>query len=150
MKKYSYYNWDYSRKTVYVGDGWNQFHTCCAQYRHFTLDDIDAMTGEITRSFIVDDFVSFDMPICRVWFDTRWNTYYVTINDEYFNCSNRTIHQFSRWLNENKFPFAYHDIKQLSLMKKSGTTDISTVSFKKDIHFSYCTVDYMLNHVINW
>lgn len=55
-----------------------------------------------------------------------------------------------RNLNENKFPFTYHDIKQLSLAEKSGTPDIATVSFKKNIYFSYCTVDYMLNRVIKW
>lgn len=145
MAKYSYYNWNNARKTVYVRDGWNQFHTMCAQHRHsiFTDETLD-------RTFETWDFVSFDTPICRVWHDKKWNVYYVTVNDAYFDCSSSTIHQFSRWISENKFKFTYHDIKRLSMIEKSGTPDISTASLADNIHISYCTNSYFINHAFYW
>lgn len=142
MKWYEYETPN-GKKRTYVRDGWCQFHTMCAQTRFFTMD------SNTTQRFCIWDFVSYETPICRVWHDTTYDVWYVTVNEK-FDCSRSTAHQFSRWLSEQPIcHINYHDIKRLDKLEKSGTPDISTVSFTRDIHVSFCSDSHM-RKVVEW
>ena len=132
---YKYVNGIYE-VTTEIKSGYKRFHNCNAQHRTDTISDDNG------RLFIIWDFISYATPICRVWYDTKWNVYYVTVNAEYYRCSPTTIKQFSRWLREINAPITYQDIKYQELLTEGGTPDISTVSFKKDVYISYCSDSY--------
>lgn len=130
---------------VEIRPNYRRFHSMCAQESFEVLRD----ANDETRIFKAWSFVSYDTPICRVWYDSKWDVWYYTVNAEYFNHSNSTIHQFSRWLREHTSFISYMSIKHLSQQPKSGTPDISTISYANNVHVSFCSDDY-IRDVFNW
>ncbi len=65
-----------------------------------------------TMSFERDTLESLEFVSYRTWIaELVKNTGILLVNLNYFDCSNSTIHQFSKWLNRHSL-VDYHTIKQ--------------------------------------
>lgn len=97
--------------------GFERFHKCNAAQikRCNTSDKYNALNHLLT--FEHSALVSYDTPICIVTYyhdhDTDRCGFNVDVNRNAYKCSNSTIHQFSRFLNENVGDIlTYQDVKR--------------------------------------